>query len=200
MELDTISAATATPQNEPRGLDALRGEDFLKLLVTQLTNQDPLAPTSNEQLLEQLASIRDIQLSTSLTEVLQTLTGNQRYGSAAALMGMMVTGRVVDDQGRGQEISGVVVGVNFSKDGQVELQLETGQSLPLENLASVVEPNQAADSLIGQLVRGVNRDESGDAEVIEGIVTGVRTNGERGTELELDTGEVLLLSDLVAAA
>lgn len=39
----------------------LTSQDFLKLLVTQLTYQDPLDPMGNEELLRQISSIREIE-------------------------------------------------------------------------------------------------------------------------------------------
>ena len=87
MEIDTITANSALPQAAPTGAAGLDADDFLQLLVAQLANQDPLAPTSNAEILRQLSAIRDIQLSTTLNDSLQTLTGNQRYGAAASLIG-----------------------------------------------------------------------------------------------------------------
>ena len=70
----------------------LRSEDFFQLLITQLTNQDPFEPTENEDLLRQISSIRDIELSTVLTNSLHLLTGQQRFSSASSLIGRHVTG------------------------------------------------------------------------------------------------------------
>lgn len=197
-----INAIVSGPQrqigsaNRPNELGA---DDFLQLLVTQLTNQDPLSPTSNADLMQQLSTIRDIQLSTTLVDSLKTLTGNQRYGSAAALIGKSVTGRLGDEAAGFQSVSGVVVGVRFDTDGNVFLELDGGEQFPLEHLESVTNAERTADSLIGRLVRGLDRSLV-KPESIEGIVTAVRRDESEELVLELDTGEQLRLSDLVQAA
>lgn len=199
MEIDAIAPTsnTATAQSSPTG--GLGADDFLKLLVTQLTNQDPLSPTSNADLLQQLSSIRDIQLSTSLVDSLTALTGSQRYGAAAALIGKHVTGRIGDEVNGFQSVGGAVVGIHFNADGSIALELDSGVQLPMDQLQSVTSPQHAAESLIGRLVRGLEGTDDEDPEVIEGIVTAVRTDDRGEVVLELDTGEELSLSDVVVS-
>lgn len=197
-----INAIVSGPQRQigsANRTNELGADDFLQLLVTQLTNQDPLSPTSNADLMQQLSTIRDIQLSTTLVDSLKTLTGNQRYGSAAALIGKSVTGRLGDEAAGFQSVSGVVVGVRFDTDGNVFLELDGGEQFPLEHLESVTNAQRTADSLIGRLVRGLDRSLV-KPESIEGIVTAVRRDESEELVLELDTGEQLRLSDLVQAA
>ncbi|MCH7525872.1 MAG: hypothetical protein IID39_00410 [Planctomycetes bacterium] len=196
--IDAVDTRAATTAGRPRGFDALTGEDFLKLLVTQLTNQDPLEPTSNADLLQQLASIRDIQLSTKLSDALETLAGSQRYGSAAALIGQLVSGQAVDETNGTETVSGVVTGIQFTADGKVILQLDTGRELSLEDLETVSGPQRGAESLIGKTVRAADPDNPN--EVIEGIVTGVRKDSSGQIALELDTGETVRMRDLVNTA
>ena len=62
---------------------ALGSQDFYELLITQLTNQDPMEPMGNEELLRQIASIREIELSSSLTESLQSRADKHPLGSAS---------------------------------------------------------------------------------------------------------------------
>lgn len=198
MEIDAISAGV-TPGGAARSAtDGLDADDFLKLLVTQLANQDPLEPTSNEALLNQLSSIRDIQLSSELADSLKTLTGNQRFGAAAALMGKEVSGHVGDDADETGEVRGRVVGIRFDTTGRATLELHTGETLPLDRLESVSDSEASASSLLGQFVRG--RSGADANETIAGIVTAVRRDDTGGTTLELDTGEALRVRDLIAAA
>ena len=199
MDINAIAADSQRRVGSGGQTSELGADDFLQLLVTQLTNQDPLSPTSNEDLLQQLSAIREIQLSTSLVDALQTLTGNQRYGSAAALIGKSVTGRLGDESTGFQSVSGTVVGVRFDAAGNVFLELDGGQQLPLDSLESVTDPERTADALIGRPVRGFDRAKA-EPELIEGIVTAVRRNESDDLMLELDTGEQLRLSDLVQAA
>jgi flagellar basal-body rod modification protein FlgD len=93
METSTITETSTVPAAATaHGFEGLGGDSFFKLLIAQLSNQDPLEPTSNQELLQQISSIRDIELSTSLTNSLRTLTEQQRVGSGAALIGQFVSG------------------------------------------------------------------------------------------------------------
>lgn len=197
MEIDTLSTIARPPADRGAASNTLSGADFMQLLVTQLTNQDPLEPTSNEDILRQLSSIRDIELSMTLVDSLTALTGNQRYASAAGLIGKHVSGHAVDESDTLQAVSGTVVGVRFGADGTVHLELDSGVQLPLNSVETVASPLRAAESLIGQIVRGLSRTDGRETELVEGLVTAVR-NGDAGdVMLELDTGEELRLRDLV---
>lgn len=173
----------------------LGSEDFLKLLILQLRNQDPLEPLGNEELLRQISSIRDIELSTTLTESLQTLTGQQHFASASALIGQYVTGV----PGQGEEVqSGLVAGVRFTGQGLAILQLANGGEIPLDRVHAVEPPETAAEALIGQRVVGLDRRDAANPQVVEGVVTQVRIDGPGNVYLELDTGEDLRFRDLLS--
>ncbi len=199
MEINPIAAATQPRSHAGARSNELGADDFLQLLVTQLTNQDPLEPTNSQELLGQLSAIRDIQSSTTLTKTLETLTGNQRYGSAAALIGKEVSGKLGDESTGLETVSGVVRGIRFDSDGKVQLELDSGAQLPLERLESVADAGSSASTLIGQLVRGVDS-RSQSPDVIEGVVTAVRRDAGGDIVLELDTGQTLRSGDLVQAA
>jgi flagellar basal-body rod modification protein FlgD len=66
---------------------------FLKLLTTQLQNQDPLNPMDNAQVTSQLAQISTVQGIQGLNTTLQTMLGNTQESQAmqaAALVGHAV--------------------------------------------------------------------------------------------------------------
>lgn len=185
---DTVSANSAA--------SGLGSEDFLQLLITQLTNQDPLEPTSNEDIMRQIASLREIELNTGLTESLKTLTGQQKYASASSLIGQFVVGQA----GEGElPVSGVVSAVRFDANGGAMLELESGEQLPLENLGAVMSSSKAADQFIGRLVTAVDSSQPNDPRVVEGIVTSVRAGDKGEVLLDLDTGQEVRLADVVAA-
>lgn len=198
------SAVTSTTQqnaeNTSRTAAALTGDDFLKLLVTQLSNQDPLEPTSPQELMDQIAGIRDIELSTQLTESLQSLTEQQRYGSASGLIGNYVVGRPDADDPSGARPEGMVVGVRFADDGRAYLQMENGLEVSLDEVEIVVSPEKAAAALVGKMVSGIDASDPADPRLIEGIVTAVRTDSDGSIVLELDTGEKLGLKNVINAS
>ena len=173
---------------------ALGSEDFFRLLITQLTNQDPLEPTGNEELLRQISSIREIELSTALTRSLEQLSGQQRISSASGLIGQFVTALGNDGA---SVVQGMVRGVRFDAAGQTLLQLADGTELPLERVQTIAPPLVVAEALRGQTVVGVDGRSGGSGEVVEGVVSGVRIDERGDVVLELDTGEALRLQDVV---
>lgn len=191
--LPVAPTSSATPS-----VGGLTADDFFKLLIAQLTNQDPLEPTSNQELMEQISAIRDIDLSTTLVESLKTLTGQQRFAAAPALIGKYVTAAVDPLNPELAPPAGIVVGVRYQPDGQILLQLDTGAELPLDRIESVAEATQSAESLIGMSVTGISSADPTSVAVISGIVTEIRTDATGRVTLELDTGEALALTDLLS--
>lgn len=193
--LTESSQGTASPTNS---FSALGSQEFLQLLITQLTNQDPLEPTGNEEMLRQISSIRDIELSTSMSESLQGLTGRQSFASASGLIGQYVTSIAGTD---GVPQSGLVVGVRFTEGNSAVLQLSNGVEVPIEQVGGVQSPRQAAESMVGQMVRGTDRRNRSEIKEVEGVVSGVQTDSATGDiVLELDTGGSLRLRDVLAVA
>ena len=194
MELSQISPSLspATGVGAANSFADLGTEDFFKLLITQLTNQDPFEPTGNEELLRQISSIREIELSTTLTDSLRRLTGQQDFGSASMLIGQYVTG--VPATG-GEPERGIVVGVRFDTDGAAILQLAGGTEIPLEQVSAIQTPRRAAEALIGQTVVGVDKRDPSEPEAVEGLVTAVRLEENGEVMLELDSGDDLRLRD-----
>jgi flagellar basal-body rod modification protein FlgD len=168
-------------------------QDFLNLLVTQLTHQDPLEPTGNEELMRQISSIREIELSTTLTDSLRTLTGQQNFGSASSLIGQYVTGLPGQD---GSAPRGMVVGVRFDEGQRIMLLLADGTELPMDQVSAIESPQRAAESLVGLKVAGVDRRDAGNDGPVEGVVTEARVDDAGNVLLELDSGHDLRLADV----
>jgi len=85
------------------GIGSLGQADFLRLLTTQLANQDPLEPTDNEEMLAQLAQFSSLEAATdsssTLTEIsekLDALTTAQEAAVAAAQFAAEAAARAAD--------------------------------------------------------------------------------------------------------
>ena len=187
----------STGSSGSRSVSALGSDDFFKLLIAQLANQDPLEPTSNEELLGQISSIREIELSATLTESLRQLTGQQGFGSASALIGRYVTSLPGSD---GVVESGLVVGIRLAENGNPMLQLSSGTELSLDQVSTIESPVRAGEALVGKSVVGVDQRDPTDPELVEGVVTALRVDENDEVLLELDSGEDLRLRDFVSFA
>ncbi|MDI1246636.1 MAG: flagellar hook assembly protein FlgD [Rhodoferax sp.] len=91
MALNAISSPTATSAASPSiaSTNAESEQRFLKLLTTQLNNQDPLNPLDNAQLTSQLAqmsTVSGIEKLNSTVESLLAQTGSGQVLQAAGLI------------------------------------------------------------------------------------------------------------------
>lgn len=86
----TGSGATSTSATSGNGAESLDMNSFMKLLTTQLQNQDPTNPTDNSQMIAQLAQFSSLQgisqLNTTVNGFQSTLQSSQIM-QAAALVG-----------------------------------------------------------------------------------------------------------------
>jgi flagellar basal-body rod modification protein FlgD len=112
-----ISALNPTlpsnPQDgKPHDLKDLEVDQFLQLMITELTNQDPLNPMDNTQLVEQIGQIRQITATNQLSDTLSVLQAGQNLTTASSLIGKQVT--ALTDQN--ENIAGVVDKVTIEVD------------------------------------------------------------------------------------
>jgi flagellar basal-body rod modification protein FlgD len=152
METSSVGATTVTTQTPTtRGFSDLESEDFFQLLIEELQSQDPMNPTDNKQLLDQLSSIRAMEQTTALNETLGRLAIEQRFGATASLIGNYVAGIVENDAGDVYELQGVVIGVRYESNGQAILELHTGESLPAESVEQITLVENLPTEILEQL-------------------------------------------------
>jgi flagellar basal-body rod modification protein FlgD len=72
----TASAATTTAASSSSGTLALGTTDFLQLLMTQLTNQNPLDPTDPTEFTSQLATYSGLEQQINMNTTLSTMSDN----------------------------------------------------------------------------------------------------------------------------
>ena len=109
--ISTGFSATAA-KDQPHDLKDLDINHFLQLMITELTNQDPLNPMDNTQLVQQIGEIRQISATTQLSEALLSVQAGQSLTTASSLIGKKVTA-LSDSQ---QNITGVVDKVTVDVD------------------------------------------------------------------------------------
>lgn len=190
---ETQSAASTQKRS---GFENMGSEDFLKLLITQLSNQDPFQPASNEEMMRQIATLRDIEMSTSITDAMRTLTGQQKFGSAGSMIGRYVKSAPLAD---GSVQEGVVTSIRLDPSGKAVLNLSTGGEIPLDQVAQIETAQQAAERLIQKEVTGVDVRKPPGQQLVRGVVTAVGADETGDAVLHLDTGD-LRLRDVVAVS
>jgi flagellar basal-body rod modification protein FlgD len=116
-----------------RKLNELDIDDFLKLMISELQNQDPLNPMDNKDMLAQIGQIREIGSNDKLTQTLDTVLRGQNFSSATNLIGKTVKG--LDNTGA--NVSGVVDRVTVA-DGVNTLHVGDSK-MKLSNVAEIYE-------------------------------------------------------------
>jgi flagellar basal-body rod modification protein FlgD len=101
-------------QNGRRVQDTLGKEDFLKLLIVQLENQDPTSPLEDKEFISQMAQFSSLEQMTEMNRTLSNLIMNYKLSLASSLLGKEVE---VLDRVKGDTISGVVSEITFGEEG-----------------------------------------------------------------------------------
>lgn len=104
-------------------------ESLLKIVLTQLTYQDPLKPMDNFEFVSQLAQFSQIQQTQEMSESLRTLVAAQSTSQAAGLLG-----KIVDIPAGAATLSGEVTAVAFV-DGAPRLTIRTAGDQTISNIA-----------------------------------------------------------------
>ncbi len=100
--------------NAKAGNTALGSADFMKLLTTQLSAQDPMNPMKDTEFISQMANFTSLENSRTLAESFKSFTSAQSMASAPAYLGKYVT--VKDVSATGGVTSGLVDSVVLADD------------------------------------------------------------------------------------
>lgn len=128
----SLYAGTATAVRAPQ--QAMDGEMFLNLLVTQLRYQDPTSPMDTGAMIQQTAQLASMQQLTSLADVSQDSYALQQRIAASSIIGQQVSYLGAD----GQVVTGLAASVSFAggtptvKVGEV--------AVPLADLTAIAVP------------------------------------------------------------
>jgi len=129
--------STSTPDQ------TMDSQMFLKLLVTQLDNQDPSSPMDSTQMITQTSQLASMEQLTDLNTA-STNSYDLQMRSAAA----NVLGKTVDwTDGNGTAQSGTVTAVSFS--GSTPTVTVGGATIALSDLTGISEDSGSSGSAAG---------------------------------------------------
>lgn len=134
------TGSTAPTTTQPRNaFSTLSSEEFVRIMFSELANQDPLKPNDSSQVLEQMSQIRSIESDMQLQENLKSLVSQNQFASAGSMLGAYISG--LSDSNR--RVEGQVLSISRTKDGPV-LNLTTGARVPFEQVDEVIDPRDLA--------------------------------------------------------
>ncbi|MBR33484.1 MAG: hypothetical protein CMN77_19450 [Spirochaetaceae bacterium] len=113
---------------------SLGKEDFLKLLVTQLTHQDPTKPQTDQEFIAQMAQFSSLEQMQNVSKNLSKLSERQ----SANLVGKFIVGK---DFVTGQEVTGVAAAIFYDGSGEGFVKVR-GRTINLNDISLIGDPHQ----------------------------------------------------------
>ena len=117
-----------------QAFEALSSQDFLKVIFTELTAQNPLEPNDTKDLLNQISTIRSIESDLQLADKLEDMLKRSEITSASSLVGKFVTGTTDN----GVDALGFVDSVSITREG-IRMNLSDGSSIALSNVQEIID-------------------------------------------------------------
>ena len=207
--IDALNQATtaATGKSTSSKETVMGKEDFLKLLVAQLQNQDPLSPDDPTEFTAQLAQFSSLEQLTSLNDSMDNLVTSNANSDRFSTLNTI--GKTVAYNSGSFNFTGDPVEIGYQLDGQASAvtlslqqngvtlatvkgeelatgnhfiswdgKLANGNKAPVGEYDIVIEAKAATDESVGA------------APLQRSEVTGVDLQGEYGGTLITKTGEI----------
>lgn len=129
MAVTGVTSATTTPTSttttsastKDAAAASMNYDSFLKLLVTQMKNQDPTQPMDSAQQMAQLATFSQVEQTIKTNKNLETLIQGNALSQAGSVIGRTVTSA-------DGATSGVVSSVTITSTG-ISAMLASGQQI-----------------------------------------------------------------------
>lgn len=147
--MGAINAIAGGASARASGFSGLSSDEFMRIVLEELGQQDPLEPSDTGALLDQLASIRAIQADVDLEKSLDNLVTRNELSSATGLIGRIVAGTSES----GEPAADLVVSVLSTRDGPV-LNLASGQRVRMDGVSEVL-----SSDIVGLLGEDTGEDE-----------------------------------------
>ena len=189
----TLGSANA--QLDTNRFADLSSTEFINILVTELTQQDPFEPNDSAQILEQLSSLRSIESQNALQEQLEKLVTDQSIASSSQMIGKYIKGLDANNNA----VEGLVASLKV-EDGAPILKLADGLTIPADRITEVQDLGDLDTQIVQQLLSNLlvlNSSALVGKQVVgkdindatrSGLVTSVQPD-DNEVYLELDTGD-----------
>jgi len=130
----TVDALTGNPTSAS-GVNSFSGmssDDFMKIVLSELSKQDPLKPNDTSALIQQISQIRSIQSDIDLSSTLKSLVKDDQFSTAAGLIGTNISGLTETNV----RVTGIVTAVSRTDTGAV-LTLLSGDRVPMSKVDEI---------------------------------------------------------------
>ncbi len=138
MQIDPASPSSGSSgiSGSPNRFEELTSEDFMKIMFTELSNQDPTKPQDTQALLTQINTVRSIESNLQMMDQLTKLVAQNQFATAGSLVGKTVIGRDESFQTVQGQVKSAAV-----ENNRILLTLVTGERIPMDNVESISDPD-----------------------------------------------------------
>lgn len=185
--IDQIIEEQSKSSASTRNTGELGKDDFLKLLITQVQNQDPMNPSTDTDFIAQMAQFSSL-------EQMQNLNRSFSYSTGFAMMGKYVSGEITDESGDVKYVEGKVESVRVM-NGQVYAVVGDDE-IPIDKVTYVSDSSIGSggnvneySNIIGLLAKVNITNTAGKGTSVEGIISSV-TKEKDGIYTRLDEVDI----------
>ncbi|MCB1322781.1 MAG: endoflagellar hook capping protein, partial [Leptospiraceae bacterium] len=116
---------------------SLGKDDFLQILITQLTHQDPTSPVQDQQFIAQMAQFSSLEQMKNMSESMNRMATQQAEWQAQSLIGKFVVGK---DFTTGEPVRGQVEAM-FKDEGGNTFYKIGGRAVPTDQITLIANPD-----------------------------------------------------------
>lgn len=143
MKIDESMYLANKQEKDRQPNDVLGKDDFLKLLITQLQNQDPTEPMKDKEFISQMSAFTSLEQTGNMNSLLERFIDSQSQNiltSQANMIGKQITwAKPGAEEGEETTVSNVtsIVKAVTLKDGAVTYVTEDNESIDPSQLVSI---------------------------------------------------------------
>jgi flagellar basal-body rod modification protein FlgD len=149
--IDSSLYLSNVQQQRKTGNDILGKDDFLKILMTQLQNQDPMNPMQDKDFIAQMATFSSLEQMTNMNKTMEKFV-NAHAGDLLLKYSSMIGKEVewgfktTDADGNETEKSGTGIVKSIKQKGtEIELELEDGTKIYTDEILKVSLPKPVSE-------------------------------------------------------
>lgn len=189
-------------QREPKNI--LNKDDFLKLLLVELQNQDPLSPVDEKEMMAQLTQFTSLEQLIGIKEALDSVVviakENQLLKFSGFIGKQVFWERFNDELEELEKSSGKIISIEFSDYGPI-FTLDNGSTISPDDIVEVRDISFEEESPLVKASRliGYHVTAQIDGETITGIIQSVSMkNGSVSYHLADDANTIIQEKDIIA--
>ena len=138
--IDTSLLLSNKPNTARTGNSNLGKDEFLKILMTQLQNQDPMNPMEDKEFIAQMAQFSTLEQTTNMASMLEKLINTQTQNDSILKYSEMIGKKVEWKNDDAENESDIVKSIKQSEGG-ILLELENGAEISSDSVIKVSKPD-----------------------------------------------------------